>query len=76
MAHMDENAAIPNPPKPTWWDATWHEETEPEHRWDAVMPGSQLPCGCHIRRSDFEAILCSAHLAEINEPHILPGERP
>lgn len=57
---------IGNPPKPSWWDATWHEETEPEWRWDAAMPGSEQSCGCHIRRSDCEAILCPAHLADLN----------
>ena len=31
-----------------------------------LMPGSLLPCGCHVRRPDYEAVLCADHLAELN----------
>ncbi|KXO90957.1 hypothetical protein [Tsukamurella tyrosinosolvens] len=30
------------------------------------MPGSLLSCGCHVRRPDYEAVLCDEHLAELN----------
>jgi hypothetical protein len=30
------------------------------------MPSSLLPCGCYLRRPDYEAILCPEHLAELN----------
>lgn len=29
-------------------------------------PGTLLPCGCHIRRPDYEAVLCTEHLGELN----------
>ncbi len=28
---------------------------------------TELPCGCHIRRGDFETVLCDEHLDELNE---------
>ncbi len=37
---------------------------------EGPMPWSLLPCGCHLRRPDYEAVLCNKHLAELN------GERP
>lgn len=59
---------IDNPPDvaPSWWDRTWEADTEPEWRFGAPMPGSLLPCGCHLRRPDYEAILCPEHLADLN----------
>lgn len=51
---------------PSWWDTTWENETEPEWRFGAPMPRSLLPCGCHLRRPDYEAILCERHLSELN----------
>lgn len=43
-----------------WWDYTYETPTlEP-------MRGSLLPCGCHIRTPDYQAVLCPAHLAELN----------
>lgn len=30
------------------------------------MPGSLLPCGCYVRRPDYEAVLCADHLVELN----------
>lgn len=68
--HPDPHQApIQNPPAtpPSWWDQTWEDEAEPEWRFGAPMPGSLLPCGCHLRRPDYEAVLCEAHLAEVNE---------
>jgi len=32
------------------------------------MPGSLLPCGCHIRRPDYVAALCAEHEAEAASP--------
>lgn len=32
------------------------------------MPGSLLPCGCHIRRPDYEAILCAEHVGDMGHP--------
>jgi hypothetical protein len=61
-APIQNPAAIP----PSWWDQTWEDETEPEWRFGAPTPGSLLPCGCHLRRPDYEAVLCMAHLAELN----------
>ncbi|MGL5824998.1 MAG: hypothetical protein ACRCYU_09310 [Nocardioides sp.] len=51
---------------PIWWDRTWEDGTEPEWRFGAPMPGSLLPCGCHLRRPDYEAVLCPGHLNELN----------
>lgn len=56
----------PSPVPPPWYDATWEAETEPEWRFGAPVPWSLLPCGCHLRRGDYEAILCPVHLAELN----------
>lgn len=33
---------------------------------EGPMPGSLLGCGCHIRRPDYETVLCDEHLAELN----------
>lgn len=59
---------IENPPNvpPPGWDTTWESETEPEWRFGAPMPSSLLPCGCYLRRPDYEAVLCVSHLAELN----------
>lgn len=51
---------------PSWYDATWDAEQEPEWRLWAPVPGTVLPCGCHLRRPDLEAVLCEEHLAEMN----------
>jgi len=66
----EKDAPIGNPPNvpPSWWDMTYDAETEPEWRFGAPMPRSELPCGCHLRRPDYEAVLCPEHLAELNGP--------
>jgi hypothetical protein len=48
------------PDKPAWFDETY--ESFP---W---MPaeGTMLGCGCHLRRGDFETVLCPGHLAEMD----------
>lgn len=55
----EEKGYIGNPPMPEW--AT-------EDNGFTVGPSPHLthPCGCHIRRPDYEAILCNEHLAELN----------
>lgn len=47
---------------PAWYDPTYED---PE-RYKIPMPGTQLPCGCHLRNLDYEAVLCEAHLIEAN----------
>lgn len=37
------------------------------------MPKSVLPCGCHVRRPDYKAILCAPHAAEVAAA-MPPGE--
>ena len=66
----DHDAPIGNPPNvaPRGWDRTWESDTEPEWRFGAPMPYSLLPCGCHLRRPDYEAVLCDEHLADLNAP--------
>lgn len=52
---------IENPPNHVpWWDYSFESPTL------APMPGSLLPCGCHVREPDYETVLCAAHLAELN----------
>lgn len=61
---MTGPARIENPPEvaPRWWDLRGDPPTfEP-------TPGTLLPCGCHLRRPDYEAVLCPEHLAEVNQP--------
>lgn len=55
-------AHITNPPPPDWWDDTY--EPFP----GGPIRGTLLPCGCHLRQGDTQAILCDAHLAELNRP--------
>ena len=33
---------------------------------EGPAPSTVLPCGCHLRRPDYEAVLCEQHLAEMN----------
>jgi hypothetical protein len=52
---------IPNAPERVWWwDYTYEAPSL------APMPGSLLPCGCHVREPDYESVLCGTHLAELN----------
>jgi hypothetical protein len=51
---------IANPPAPKWRDTRF----EPFD--DRPMPGTEQPCGCHLRNGDYEAILCAGHLGELN----------
>lgn len=55
--------AVGNPSERVrWWDYTHEAPTlEP-------MAGTLLPCGCHIRTPDYEAVLCAEHLADLNAP--------
>lgn len=49
-------------PGPVYWP-------EPEHvtpDMEGPAPSTLLPCGCHLRRPDYEAVLCDDHLAELN----------
>jgi hypothetical protein len=32
-----------------------------------LVPGTMLPCGCHVRRPDYETVLCDQHLVEVND---------
>lgn len=68
---------VPNPSNvpPSWYDARWEDETEPEWRFGAPAPSTLMPCGCHLRRPDYEAVLCEAHLAELNTRVIPPEEK-
>lgn len=52
------NPALPTIPCP---------EEDPAWAPGAALPGSMLPCGCHVRRPDYETILCAEHLAELNK---------
>lgn len=54
---------ITNPPPPT----RAFPDDDPAWQPGAPMPRTVLPCGCHIRRPDYEAILCAEHLADLNE---------
>lgn len=56
------DTGIVNPPEvaPWWFDMTWEQ---PDF---APLPRLLLPCGCHIRNTDYEPILCAEHLAELN----------
>lgn len=57
------DAPIGNPSERVpWWDYTWESPT-----FDPV-PGTVMPCGCHIRTPDYDAVLCPKHLAELNRP--------
>lgn len=66
---------VANPPHvpPSWWDTAFEEDAQPEWRFGAPMPGSLMPCGCHLRRPDYEAVLCVEHLAELNAHLPDPG---
>jgi len=58
----DLTRAINNPAQvaPAWFDTTYEQPTfDP-------LPGTVLPCGCHLRRIDFEAVLCPQHMIEVN----------
>jgi hypothetical protein len=58
----DLTRAINNPAEvaPAWFDSTYEEPVfDP-------LPGTVLPCGCHLRRIDFETALCPQHLIEVN----------
>ena len=52
---------IGNPGK-AWWPSPRSVTPEME----GPYPWSLLPCGCHLRQPDFEAVLCNEHLAELN----------
>lgn len=54
--------AINNPAQvaPAWFETTYEQPVfDP-------LPRTLLPCGCHLRRIDFEAVLCPQHLIEVN----------
>jgi hypothetical protein len=51
-------------PGPPWWPSP--EWVTPDM--EGPAPFSLLPCGCHLRRPDYEAVLCPTHLAELNRP--------
>lgn len=53
-------ALITNPSPPVDWD------TRGEPFSDEPCPWSVLPCGCHLRSGDLQAILCLQHLHELN----------
>lgn len=55
---------INNPPEvaPAWFD-TRYEQMD-----FSPMPRTVLPCGCHLRNGDYQAILCPEHLIEANRP--------
>jgi hypothetical protein len=59
----DLTRAINNLPDeaPDWFDTTYGEEPDL-----SPMRGTLLPCGCHLRRVDYEAVLCEQHLIEVN----------
>lgn len=52
---------IENPGKAYWPYPEW---VTPDM--EGPSPHTLLPCGCHLRRPDYEAVLCDAHLAELN----------
>lgn len=58
---MNNDTEIQNP-RPAWWPSP--EFVTPDM--EGPMPGSLMPCGCHVRRPDYEAVLCPGHLAELN----------
>jgi hypothetical protein len=63
---MSAPVTNPSTTPPRWYDATWEADTEPEWRFGAPALGTLLPCGCHLRRPDYQAVLCADHLAELN----------
>lgn len=46
--------------KPPWFDDTY-EPFAPE-----PLRGTELPCGCYLRKADLQAVLCEHHLIEVN----------
>lgn len=66
LSPMEPPLANPTNTPPRGWDTTWESEMEPEWRFGAPAPWTLQPCGCFLRRPDYEAVLCAAHLAELN----------
>ena len=56
------NPQIENPPAVT--PPGWDDRFEPFP--SGPMPRTEQSCGCYIRLGDYESILCSDHLAELN----------
>jgi hypothetical protein len=56
----------PSTTPPSWYDTRFEDDCEPEWRFGAPAPSTLLDCGCHLRRADYEAVLCEEHLAELN----------
>lgn len=55
---------IANPTRPPYWP--YPEYVTPDM--EGPAPWSVMPCGCYLRRPDYEAVLCPEHLAELNDP--------
>lgn len=58
----DLTRAINNPAQvaPPWFDTRFEQpDFDP-------IPGTVLPCGCHLRKADTEAVLCPEHIIEAN----------
>lgn len=53
---------ITNPTTRPYWPSPAYVTPEME----GPYPSTLLPCGCYLRQPDFEAVLCSEHLAELN----------
>lgn len=50
-------------PGPAYWPCPeWVTEED-----EQPAIGTLMPCGCHLRRPDYEAVLCEEHLAELNK---------
>jgi hypothetical protein len=62
MPCRDLTRAINNPPEvaPAWFETTYED---PDF---SPFPSTLLPCGCHLRRVDMEAVLCPQHVIEVN----------
>jgi hypothetical protein len=51
-------------PGPVRWP--WPLTDEDAAELGAPSPHLTHDCGCHLRRPDYEAVLCDEHLAELN----------
>jgi hypothetical protein len=58
----DLTGAINNLPEvaPPWFETTYEDPDFSPAR------GTELPCGCHLRRVDMAPVLCQQHLIEAN----------
>lgn len=59
----DRSCCIGNSPdRVSWWDYTWEAPDL------SPIPSTIQRCGCYIRNTDYEAVLCPEHLAALNQP--------